>query len=286
MTFESSGKEAKPGLRAILSMALGFVVAIGFLTKPINLIIVIAVLIILTVKLIEKTKLISTLNKSNVLMIALMGLVILATTFSFQTYKDHQRIVTYDETTEKIWPLFIMMGLKEDGGYDSADSNYISSIPNRAEKISEANRIIEERIGTFKPGRISQFMLEKHFNNTERGDFGWGKGGTNQIFETPATSNFQIKLGDTYYQKGTRSNNLRYYMQLMWAITLIGILMTTFKPIACMIMLILKLVILDAFLYLLIFEGGRSRYLIQFFPLFYVLSGIGWDSLFLSKSAE
>lgn len=32
-------------------------------------------------------------------------------------------------------------------------------------------------------------------------------------------------------------------------------------------------------MFLLLFEGGRSRYLIQFLPFFYLLSAIGWESV-------
>lgn len=272
-------------VRIVLSLALGFVIAVSFLTKPTNLIILIAALLIMAFKFIEKPKRIGNFGKSHILAVGIMILVSLATLWSFDTYKERQNIVTYDESAEKIWPLFIMMGLKDDGGYDSNDSNYISSIPGRSEKYSEANRIIQERLETFELGEISQFMLQKHFNNTDRGDFGWGKDGVNQIAATPATSNFQIKLRDTYYQDGTRSNNLRYYMQLMWGITLLGILITGVKPRDEKVTLILKLAILGAFMYLLIFEGGRSRYLIQFLPLFYTLSGIGWHSYLNQKGA-
>ena len=40
-------------------------------------------------------------------------------------------------------------------------------------------------------------------------------------------------------------------------------------------LLIIKLTIIGALLYLLLFEGGRSRYLIQYLPFFYLLSANG-----------
>lgn len=44
--------------------------------------------------------------------------------------------------------------------------------------------------------------------------------------------------------------------------------------------LFLKLCILGGFLYLLVFEGGRSRYLIQFFPMFMLLFSLSFSKSF------
>lgn len=42
----------------------------------------------------------------------------------------------------------------------------------------------------------------------------------------------------------------------------------------------MRLTILGVFLYLLIFEGGRSRYLIQFLPAFLILATLVYDQTF------
>lgn len=46
--------------------------------------------------------------------------------------------------------------------------------------------------------------------------------------------------------------------------------------------LVIKLTILGGFIFLLLFEGGRSRYLIQFLPYLITLSSLG-ISQFLDK---
>ena len=75
---------------------------------------------------------------------------------------------------------------------------------------------------------------------------------------------------------------MKLYMQIMWLITLIGMFITgcsfNMKKIDEK-ELIIKLTIIGAMMFLLLFEGGRSRYLIQFLPFFYLLSAIGWESV-------
>ena len=67
-------------------------------------------------------------------------------------------------------------------------------------------------------------------------------------------------------------------IQMIWLVVLIGILfslrMNSFR------IQLFKLSVLGGMLFLLIFEGGRSRYLIQFLPFLFVLSGAGMNNLF------
>jgi hypothetical protein len=46
----------------------------------------------------------------------------------------------------------------------------------------------------------------------------------------------------------------------------------------------LHLALIGGMLYLLVFEGGRSRYLVQFLPVFVILCGIGYSQIFAAKS--
>ena len=67
-------------------------------------------------------------------------------------------------------------------------------------------------------------------------------------------------------------------MQILWIFTLFGMYLTTVsfdKKQISYREIIIKLTIIGAMMFLLLFEGGRSRYLIQFLPL----SAIGWESV-------
>ncbi|MDU3280432.1 MAG: hypothetical protein E7E91_13645, partial [Staphylococcus aureus] len=69
---------------------------------------------------------------------------------------------------------------------------------------------------------------------------------------------------------------------ILWIFTLFGMYLTTVsfdKKQISYREIIIKLTIIGAMMFLLLFEGGRSRYLIQFLPFFYLLSAIGWESV-------
>ncbi|ALX88028.1 hypothetical protein LCAM36_2481 [Lacticaseibacillus paracasei] len=71
---------------------------------------------------------------------------------------------------------------------------------------------------------------------------------------------------------------MSFYYQVVWLLALVGILLSLVKvnPVKDKWVSILILSMLGAFLYLLLFEGGRSRYLIQYLPTLIPLSAWGW----------
>lgn len=70
---------------------------------------------------------------------------------------------------------------------------------------------------------------------------------------------------------------LKAINDILWIITLIFMLFSLCAK--DWITLLLKYVVLGFALFLLLFEGGRSRYLIQFLPYVFLLSGIGFYKL-------
>ena len=74
--------------------------------------------------------------------------------------------------------------------------------------------------------------------------------------------------------KGANLHNYQFLAQLWW-ISVVVILAFSWQAEGPIIQS-LRLGIIGAFLYLLIFEGGRRRYIIQFLPMFLVM----WSLVF------
>jgi hypothetical protein len=69
-------------------------------------------------------------------------------------------------------------------------------------------------------------------------------------------------------------------MQVIWLLTLLFMVFTCFNE-EWMVQL-LKYTVIGFFFFLLLFEGGRSRYVIQFLPFIILLASFGFDN-FISK---
>ncbi|NSV66391.1 hypothetical protein FKZ02_15320, partial [Enterococcus faecalis] len=245
---------------------------ICYLLKPSSIVFLIAWTIIMGIKLLTTGK----LYKKNVLSFFVAMFFFIITVGCFSIFQKQQTIVNYDAEMQKPWTHFVMMGLTGSGGYSEKDTRKVNSLPTLEKKKKYTTETIKKRLEDYGMVGYTKFLLVKHFNNTDRGDFGWGRDGTPQNPTKPSKSEFQTKLRDTYYQQGKRTNNLRFVMQILWIVVLLGMLLSFFvKDIQGGTLLIIKLTIIGAFLYLLLFEGGRSRYLIQYLPFFYLLSANG-----------
>jgi hypothetical protein len=124
-----------------------------------------------------------------------------------------------------------------------------------------------------------QFLFKKQRNNTADGTFAWVKEG-HFINENPIpnTSGFAGTLRSFVYLYGKNLGDFRFLAQLWWIIWLILIAFGWRDQ--RKISQVMRLTILGGFLYLLIFEGGRSRYLIQFLPAFLILATLVYDQTF------
>ncbi|EGO8443519.1 hypothetical protein EPK30_10460, partial [Enterococcus faecalis] len=253
---------------------------ITFLIKPSAIIFLIAWTIVFIVIFVANYK--KNRKYVNILSVCLFVIGMVSSVTTFTIYKNQQTVIQYDK--EKQFPMthWMMMGLTGSGGYNSQDVSTMSKLKTTKERKEYAGKTIKKRLQDYGVGGYLKFIIKKHFNNTDRGDFGWGSDGTPQKPENKSKSKFQSFFRDFYYQQGKRTRTLRFYMQILWIFTLFGMYLTTVsfdKKQISYRELIIKLTIIGAMMFLLLFEGGRSRYLIQFLPFFYLLSAIGWESV-------
>lgn len=271
----------------MLIVSLGVLIAIAYLLKPSSIVFLIAFILIKFIVLLTDSKKIN--FKRIILLSLLFCLPFVGTIKVFHVVENHQKLIVLDKSKAKPWQHFVMMGLNSSGGFSEEDTIATTSIPTESGKISYANQKILERLNNYGFTGYTKFLLKKHLNNTDRGDFGWGRDGGPQVY-VPSNNPLQTFLRDTYYQQGEKVKTIRFFMHLMWMITLIGLLFVTRKKFRNdeqdTLLAIFKLTILGAFLYLLLFEGGRSRYLIQYLPTIYILSANGLYFQFSRRNTD
>ncbi|SEK53412.1 conserved hypothetical integral membrane protein [Alkalibacterium pelagium] len=262
--------------RVVLSSAIGILTGVSFLLKPSSVIFLIAWFLIEVLKVITWKK--YSLINSKVILVVLFISSFVGTIEVYNIFESNQQLITIEEERAKPWLHFVNMGLTGDGGWNIEDTHAVRDLPDQESKREYSRTEIINRLQDHGVFGYPQFLAEKHRNNSDRGDFGWGFDGVQQKPEDPPINYFATMMRDTYYQASGKTDNIRFFMQIFWVITLIGLLFTYNKNDRKLFTKILKLGILGAFLYLLLFEGGRSRYLIQYLPMFYILSAYGWSN--------
>jgi len=92
---------------------------------------------------------------------------------------------------------------------------------------------------------------------------------------------FAQKVRSIVYATGENFKIQGILFQMIWIVAVIGILVYsfTFKSSPYHVALWLQVTLFGGFLFLMIFEGGRTRYLIQFLPAILLLSSLGWAQI-------
>ena len=166
---------------------------------------------------------------------------------------------------------FISMGVSGDGGYNAKDALMMAKLPTKAARSEYSKDLLISRLKQKGAVGYAMFLLKKQRNNTADGTFSWVKEGhfINENAQ-PTNHGFAGKLRQFVYLYGTHLGDFRFLAQFWWIIWL-GMIMFGWRNQQKLVQ-ILRLAIVGGMLYLLIFEGGRSRYLIQFFPVLLLLA--------------
>lgn len=270
-----------------LSFILGFDTIIIYRLKPSAVIPVIALLIVLLVIALsrfDKAILVSFL----VFAVSVGGSMYIAKA-SFDIVDKTQTIVRVNSDAAMPMTHFIAMGLNDNGGYNGSDVERVSSYTTTEQKDRYSKKVIKYRLKEYGVKGYAKFLLKKSNNFMADGSWGYGKEGdflvTSSTFEfgpdffkkLPSTS-FLTSVRN-YIKPGTPHNtSLRLLQQLMY-IVLIGMLLyglvrSVKQQNADMLLLWFSLVIIGIVAFLLLFESGRSRYLLQFYPILSIMAGV------------
>ncbi|QIL50362.1 hypothetical protein G7084_02920 [Weissella coleopterorum] len=161
---------------------------------------------------------------------------------------------------------FISMGMSGDGGYNEKDALAMALLPNRQDKVNYSVRLLKQRLNKMGMWGYIKFLFMKQENNAADGTFAWLKEG-HFFANNPHPTNFWQTF---VYPEGKNLKNYKFLAQLFWVFLLFTLAFTKFHTDKWV--QIFRISILGGLFYLLIFEGGRSRYMIQFLPAILLLS--------------
>lgn len=249
----------------------GLLSGIAFLIKPSLIIFIIALVIKEGLSIRKISKPIKVIFKFIVAFLIIY--------IPFNIYQSHNFIVKIDSSKTMPANHFVAMGMTGTGGFNANDVSVNKKIKNPQKRKEYNNNLIKQRLGKFGVAGYTKFLILKQVNDTSDAGFGWGMdAGQGYLMPFGEKNKIQGFTRKIFLNKNNTSvdinwNGGKIISQIIWSIVLAAVIyaVTKFKN----GYLILKLTILGSFIFLLLFEGGRSRYLIQFLPYIFTLAGIG-----------
>lgn len=177
---------------------------------------------------------------------------------------------------------FIMMGMSTDsqGGFSMKDYDYSLKYAVKGDQKhsqgeeDRANiRKIKKRLKNFGVTGYLKFLALKYYRNTSDGTLAWANDSSLYSVSVKKHS----VLYSLLHPYGSRYSYFRIVAQILWIFTMIGVVLSLLD--SSLFARILRMSFIGLLLFLLIFEGGRSRYMLQFIPIIGLLSMIGWSKL-------
>jgi len=197
--------------------------------------------------------------------------------WTHQIFLDHQNVL--DNNTKLAHPMshYIPIGMHVKGAYNPLDTKMDSKIKSPAKRKQANAKLIRQRLHDFNGmTNYEKFLVNKQVNNISDGTYSWG--GDVLIKTNYANSTIRNKtlIRRLFAKQGyVRPNTFeyRFVAQLVWSVCLLLVLFTI--NVKNWRVQFFKYGVVGFMLFLLIFEGGRSRYVIQFLPLVLALATVG-----------
>ena len=173
---------------------------------------------------------------------------------------------------------FAAMGAINKGAYNPQDYYACKAIKDPEKRNQRDTKAFVRRIKGYKNfANYQRFLVRKHSLNTADGTFNWSGNGIKVIFNRH--DDLPQKLFTTKKVNFTKNTPFSLPTQIVWVLTLTLILFSL--PNKRLFTQILKYSIVGFFLFLLIFEGGKSRYMIQLLPFLCALASIGGNEFII-----
>lgn len=283
-------------LRFKIPLALLYAVCtlLAYLLKPTTLILAIAWVLVLGVKALQQKKSLKQWLVGLVFILGIGGFVAVGyTTFNHYTY-DHLTFTLWGQT-KKLNPdlrtpptHFIAMGLKGIGGYNAQDVKDTWTAKTYQERDALNRQKIKTRLKNYGPVGYLKFLAVKFNNNVANGNFAWDGvvAYRSNLIHQPATRLSQVSSWFNY-PDGRYRNWMRFINQITWITLLAFVLVSssikslTKNP----LLRLCQITIIGVLFYLLIFEGGTTRYLFMWLPCFIISGAYGIDKS-VSKTGQ
>lgn len=256
--FTLINKIDKSYIKSILALILGIIVSFAFFVKPSAVIPFIAIVIwwsISTSKLFPR-----------VILLVLALFTFAGTTYILSNKVANQNYIAITPDKGKPVLHFISIGMEGSGGYSLEQDQAMMNAKNMHERNEYSIKRIQKNLKRMGPIGYLKWLVFKQKNNTADGTLGWTADG-NLAEATPKTL-----IQNFYYTTGKYNKDFHFIAQLAW-IALLTLVFLGFKNKTAEVQFF-RLALLGGFIFLLIFEGGRSRYLIQFLPCLIILASL------------
>lgn len=237
---------------------MGIIVSFAFFVKPSAIIPFIAIIIwwsISTSKLFPR-----------VILLLLALFTFAGTTYILSNKVANQNYITITPDKGKPVLHFISIGMEGSGGYSLEQDQAMMNAKNMHERNEYSIKRIQKNLKRMGTIGYLKWLVFKQKNNTADGTLGWTADG-NLAEATPKTL-----IQNFYYTTGKYNKDFHFIAQLAW-IALLTLVFLGFKNKTAEVQFF-RLALLGGFIFLLIFEGGRSRYLIQFLPCLIILASL------------
>ncbi|QFQ74456.1 TIGR03766 family XrtG-associated glycosyltransferase [Liquorilactobacillus mali] len=261
--------------KVIAAVLFGLAIILAYFIKPSAIIPVIAIVIIEILSL-----MIRKINFFNIHLIQIILLLTVIGGVSLTTYKitsdaiKEQKYIKIQSWRSIPAIHFMSMGVYGTGGYNAKQALEMAVLQTKKQKTEYSKKMLFKRLKQLGAFGYLKFIIKKQGNNTADGTFGWLQEG--HFFrenQKPTTKTISGKLKNFIFLYGRNIADFRFMAQTWWIFTLsiiaLGYEKWKFRD-------FLKLSLVGGFLFLLLFEGGRSRYIIQYLPIILLLATISF----------
>lgn len=264
----------------LVSFIFGITLCIGYLIKPTVMVFAIALLVVFVLDMRRFRKQIP------FFVIVMIGFALVL--FPEKYVAQHNNLVSINTSQAIPMNHFIAMGLHGNGGFYQKDVTINQNIKNPRARKAYNQQLIKKRLKQKGLLGYARFLVKKQILNTNDASFAWGVDGkvgflvvSHRLKKTLTSLPRKIYMDflpqNKWYVANREWHGLIIVVQIVWILLLMSLLSVINNTDSWSTLL--KLTIVGAWSFLLLFEGGRSRYLVQFLPYFVVLSGIGISKL-------
>lgn len=269
----------------IFSAVLGILAFLGYAFRPPVLIVMMAFGIYLLLNLKNSER------RSKIKIILLIPFITFFVVFktTYMVVAEKQSYVPYNTEKSKTILYFIDLGLTTNGANQSELPSTLVQATGEDRNI-EAVKDIKNRLKKYRFETFSKHLLAKADSITSEGMFGWGtenflaESGLqhNKIVNPIMNSKLGASVRKAIYFEGNNYFNYAFIMQVFWLILILGLIFSSYYPkfYHQKNFSWISLALFGGICFLMLFEGGRTRYLIQFSPMIFIMAGYGWSGRF------
>lgn len=254
----------------LFAVTSGLLLSLDYVIKPSLVITFIAFFIVTVLYSFTQKK-----YKHKLLPIVILFLSAMPIIFGTSYLRKSKVLINIDDSRSFNMFHYGAMGVFNNGGFNLADSNLELGTKDPQKRKNQDIKLWKSRLKNRGFVGYQSFLIRKQTLNTSDASFGWGLEGG---FLTPFTKNNTLSHRLFFGENRPHYANIYLaFVQCIWIFVLFCMFFTISDN--NFLSLFLKTTFIGFCLFLLIFEGGRSRYMLQFLPVCLVLSGLGINQL-------